>query len=263
MLELLGALGGVMLVDIALSGDNALVIGAAAAGLPARQRSRAILLGGAGAIVLRIIFTIAVTLLLRLPLLQALGGVALLYIAARLLMERSGRHASADEHATPASQGKAARSATGDASGFTRALLTILVADVTMSLDNVLAIGALAGGDLPVLIVGLVGSIAVVLAGSALLANLIQRLPWLLDVAALVLGWTAAGMALHDLRFGPILHAALPYAEVIVPALGVSIVLAIDVALRLRARRGSPDQPDQPDQTEPARDNLVDTPRSA
>lgn len=268
MLEFIGALGGVILVDIALSGDNALVIGAAAAGLPARQRRQAILLGGAGAIVLRIIFTIAVTLLLGLPFLQALGGVALLYIAARLLMERSSRHVQADDHATPATQespGNAAGSATGATRGFTAALLTILVADVTMSLDNVLAIGALAGGDLPVLIVGLMGSVAVVLAGSALLANLIGRLPWLLDVAALVLGWTSAGMALHDLRLGPVLHATLPYAEVVVYTLGVGIVLAVDIALRLRARRNStaqpdklnqPDQPDQPDQT---RDRLAET----
>jgi predicted tellurium resistance membrane protein TerC len=74
MLELVGALGGIVLVDLALSGDNALVIGAAAAGLPAHQRRRAIALGGAGAIVLRVVFALAATLLLRLPLLQAAGG---------------------------------------------------------------------------------------------------------------------------------------------------------------------------------------------
>ncbi len=119
-------------------------------------------------------------------------------------------------------------------SSFSRALLTILVADVTMSLDNVLAIGALAHGDLPVLIIGLVLSIALVLAGSALVANLIRRLPWLLDVAALVLGWTAASMLLHDLRLGPWLHSALPYAEIIVYALGVGVVLAVDIVLRVR-----------------------------
>jgi YjbE family integral membrane protein len=141
MLELLGAIGGIVLVDLALSGDNALVIGAAAAGLPRRQRTQAIVLGGAGAIVLRIVFAIAATLLLQLPFLQALGGLALLYIAARLLLERTGAHEEQiDEqamlipHAAPAAQN-------ADSSGFVRALMTILVADVTMSLDNVLAIG--------------------------------------------------------------------------------------------------------------------------
>src|SRR5258705_12955466 len=84
MLEFLGAVGGIVLVDIVLSGDNALVIGAAAAGLTGRQRYYAILGGGAGAILLRITFAIAVTLLLQLPFLQALGGIALLVIAGRL-----------------------------------------------------------------------------------------------------------------------------------------------------------------------------------
>ncbi len=247
MLELLGALGGIVLVDLALSGDNALVIGAAAAGLPSRQRTLAIVLGGAGAIVLRILFAIAATLLLKLPFVQALGGLVLLYIAARLLVGRTGQHeervneeAKLIPHAAPTSaeaQPKPADISASVSSGFMRALLTILVADVTMSLDNVLAIGALAQGDLPVLVVGLLLSIALVLAGSALVASLIQRLPWLLDVAALVLGWTAASMVLHDLRLGPWLYANLPYTEIVLYALGVGIVLAVDIWFRVRHRR--------------------------
>ncbi|HZC07690.1 MAG TPA: YjbE family putative metal transport protein [Ktedonobacterales bacterium] len=243
MLELLGAIGGIVLVDLALSGDNALVIGAAAAALAPRQRTQAIFLGGAGAIVLRILFAIAATLLLLLPFVQALGGLVLLYIAARLLMERTGKHEEqVDERAkliprAADDQPSASDPTTGVSSGFTRALFTILVADVTMSLDNVLAIGALARGELPVLIVGLLLSIALVLAGSALVASLIRRLPWLLDVAALVLGWTAASMALHDLRLGPWLHAHLPYAEIALYALGVGIVLAVDIWFRVRHQR--------------------------
>jgi YjbE family integral membrane protein len=234
MLELLGAIGGIVLVDLALSGDNALVIGAAAAGLPRRQRTQAILLGGAGAIILRIVFAIAATLLLQLPFLQALGGLALLYIAARLLMERTGKHEEVvDEQAKLIPHARTDTQPT-NAPGFTRALLTILVADVTMSLDNVLAIGALAQGELLVLVIGLLLSIALVLAGSALVANLIRRLPWLLDVAALVLGWTAASMVLHDLRLGPWLHNALPYADIVLYVVGVGIVLAIDIAVRVR-----------------------------
>ena len=238
MLELLGAVGGIVLVDLALSGDNALVIGAAAAGLPREQRMRAILFGGAGAVILRIIFAIAATLLLKLPLLQAICGLVLLYIAARLLIERHGKHEEQlDERAelVPHHDGKGHST---PSRGFTAALLTILVADVTMSLDNVLAIGALAHGNLPVLAVGLLLSIALVLAGSALVAGLIQRLPWLLDVAALVLGWTAAGMVLHDLRLGPVLHDLLPHVEVLMYALGVGAVLVVDVLLRaMDARR--------------------------
>lgn len=237
MLELLGAVGGIVLVDLALSGDNALVIGAAAAGLPRAQRARAILFGGAGAVVLRIIFAIAATLLLKLPLLQAIGGLVLLFIAARLLIERHGKHEEQlDERAELIPQHD--RESPAPSRGFRAALLTILVADVTMSLDNVLAIGALAHGNLPVLALGLVVSIALVLAGSALVAGLIQRLPWLLDVAALVLGWTAAGMVLHDLRLGPVLHDLLPHIEILIYVLGVGAVLLVDVVLRaLDARR--------------------------
>lgn len=251
MLELIGVIGGIVLIDLALSGDNALVIGAAAASLPARQRLRAILLGGAGAILFRIIFALAATLLLRLPLVQAVGGVVLLYIAARLLADRHGKHSNQSKHgeygehrnhgeqplAAPSTSGLAP--APAPSRGFAAALLTILVADVTMSLDNVLAIGALAHGNLPVLAIGLLLSIALVLAGSALVAGLIQRLPWLLDIAALVLGWTAAGMVLHDLRLGPVLHDLLPYAELLLYTAGIGIVLVADLLLRVRSRESS------------------------
>jgi predicted tellurium resistance membrane protein TerC len=88
-----------------------------------------------------------------------------------------------------------------------------------------------------VLAFGLLVSVALVLAGSALVARLIQRLPWLLDVAALVLGWTAAGMLLHDLRLGPVLHDALPHIEAVVYTLGVGVVLVVDVLLRARDAR--------------------------
>lgn len=237
MLEVLGAVGGIVLVDLALSGDNALVIGAAAAGLPREQRMRAIVMGGVGAVVLRIAFAIAATLLLKLPLLQAIGGLVLLYIAARLLIERHGKHEEQlDERAELVPHHDSERPSTPSRT-FTAALLTILIADVTMSLDNVLAIGALAHGNVPVLALGLLVSVALVLAGSALVAGLIQRLPWLLDVAALVLGWTAAGMALHDLRLGPVLHDLLPHIEILIYALGVGAVLLVDVLLRARDAR--------------------------
>lgn len=229
MLDFLGALGGIVLVDLVLSGDNALVIGAAASGLPRRQRRYAILAGGAGAIILRIIFATAATLLLQLPLLQAIGGVALLFIAVRLLLDR-GSHAGDESEDGQGMQGKGR--------SFTAALLTILVADVTMSLDNVLAVGALADGHLLVLAFGLLLSIALVLVGSTLVATLIKRLPWLLDVAALVLGWTGANMLRHDLRLTQFFDT-IPYTEFIIPALGVVIVLAFDALLRMRERQAA------------------------
>jgi YjbE family integral membrane protein len=235
MVSLLGAIGGILLVDLVLSGDNALVIGAAAASLPRQQRWRAIMLGGGAAIVLRVLFASLAALLLTLPFLQAIGGVLLLLIAARLLAGRSEgpaetvANSAVEETAEGASTPRASKS-------FLGALLTILVADVTMSLDNILAIGALSHGNIPLLVAGLTLSIALLLLGSALVAELIGRLPWLLDVAALVLGWTAANMLLHDRQIGPLLHG-LPGAEVGVHVLCVGLVLAVDVALRRRTTR--------------------------
>lgn len=182
MIELLSAIAGILLVDLVLSGDNALVIGAAAAGRPRRQRWIAIIFGGAGATVLRIVFAFIASFLLKLPWLQAIGGLILLIIAIRLLANRDAK----GPEVTPS----ISRS-------FLPALLTILVADVTMSLDNVLAVGALSQGNLLVLSIGILVSIAILLVGSALVAELMKWFPWHLDVAALVLAWTGSQ---HDVE---------------------------------------------------------------
>jgi len=239
MLEVLGIIGGIVLVDLVLSGDNALVIGAAAASLPRQQRYTAILAGGIGAIVLRILFTLAAALLLQLPLLQAIGGILLIAIAVKLLHDRERdleKHAAASE-AAPEEEAASAGSGVkqGVQRGFVSALLTIIVADVTMSLDNVLAVAALASEHIPLLIGGLLLSILILLVGSALVAELINRLPWLLDVAALVLAWTASNMILHDQRLGPILdqHAWTAFA---VPGLILGAILAADIFFRLRRK---------------------------
>jgi YjbE family integral membrane protein len=223
MINELAALGGIILVDLALSGDNALIIGAAAGELPARQRRLAILVGGAGAIILRIAVAAAATLLLTLPLLQAVGGLLLLLIAIRLLV---GRTSHGDEKTRDAS------------AGFAAAMATIIIADFTMSLDNVLAIGGLAHGDIVLLSVGLLISMAILLAGSALIASLIGRLPWLLDVAALVLGWTAGNMILHDQRLEPLLGQSV-WSVVAVHAACIAVVVVADIILLRRSRNGA------------------------
>jgi YjbE family integral membrane protein len=226
MLQYLAMLGGIILVDLTLSGDNALVIGAAASGLPRGQRRLAILSGGGVAVVLRILFTVAAALLLNIPLLQTVGAVLLLFIAVRLLV---GQHGSAREESQEGSTKKQV--------GFWSALFTILIADVTMSLDNILAVAALAREEIPLLIVGLLLSVLILLIGSALVAELIQRLPWLMDVAALVLGWTAAHMILSDDKVMSYLQQLnLPFLEVIVTVTAIGIVAAADIFVRLRAR---------------------------
>ena len=231
VLTFLSSLGAIILVDLALSGDNALVIGAAASGLPRRQRLLAILSGGGAAIVLRIAFSAAATLLLVLPLLEAIGGLVLLIIAGRLLMGRTD-HAGHGEQTGEGGPGRAP--------SLGKALLTILIADVTMSLDNILAIGGLAHGDLGLLAIGLAISIALLMVGSAVVAELIGRLPILLDVAALVLGWTGGTMIHNDHIVGPYL-SGIPYSNIIIPVIGVLLVLAFDIALRVWiARRAQP-----------------------
>lgn len=234
LLTFLSSLGAIILVDLALSGDNALIIGAAAAGLERQQRRLAIILGGGAAIVLRIAFAVAATWLLLLPLLEAIGGAVLVVIAARLLIGRN-EHLSEGAEGSGAGLGEPKRATT-----LRSAMLTILVADVTMSLDNILAIGGLAHGDWVVLTIGLVISVALLLVGSAIVAELIGRLPWLLDLAAIVLGWTAGTMIFHDQILNPHL-TAIPHSDVygnyVLGALGALIVLAIDLLLRWRARR--------------------------
>ncbi len=226
MIAFLGSLGAIILVDLALSGDNALVIGAAAAGLSRRRRLLAILAGGGSAIVLRIFFAAAATLLLVLPLLEAIGGAVLLIIAARLLI---GRDNEAMKQSKADSGGAAAKEPS-----FMQALLTILIADVTMSLDNILAVGGLAHGNLELLAIGLFISIALLMVGSAVVAELIGRLPVLLDLAALTLGWTGGSMVVNDHIVGPYL-SGVPSANIVIPAAGVALVLLVDILLRVRA----------------------------
>jgi YjbE family integral membrane protein len=232
----LGAIGSIILIDLVLSGDNALVIGAAAAGLPKKQRWYAIVLGGGGAIILRIAFAFAAALLLRLPLLQAIGGILLLLIAIRLLLDRSNpKHTTTTRQRETAQADKPLSMVDAPAKkGFWAALVTILVADVTMSLDNVLALGALAAGNLPLLAAGLLLSITLLLLGSALIAELMGRLPWLLDVAALILAWTAAHMVLEDIRLAPVLEH-FPWTQYALPGVAFAIVIAANILLRLRS----------------------------
>lgn len=218
------AAGGIALLDIVLSGDNALVIAAAASRLPPAQRRIAILWGGIGALVFRIALTAIATELLRVRLLQAIGGLALLFIAVRVLPggEEGGRPRRASER-------------------LFAAVVTILVADATMSLDNILAVAALAAGHVVLLVAGLVVSMALLFLASALIARLMDMAPLLLDLAALVIAWTAANLFTADPLVRQTFHLT-PIGRLAVQALFVAIVLAIDVWERLarrRARRGA------------------------
>ena len=169
-------------LNIILSGDNAVVIALACRGLPAKQRLWGIILGAGAAVVLRIIFTIVLQYLLNWPWLQLIGGILLLYIAIKLLL---GDEADEDSIA-----------AKGNLWG---AVQTVAVADMVMSLDNVLAIAAAAGKDNTGLIIaGLAMSIPLIVAGAALITSLLHRFPILVWVGAALLGWVAGDLFLAD-----------------------------------------------------------------
>jgi YjbE family integral membrane protein len=205
-LGIVGAILAIIAIDLVLSGDNAVVIGMAARRLPAHQRRKAIVWGGAGAIILRIIFTILAALLLDVPLLQAIGGVLLLYIAIKLLKPVDDSHTSVKE---------------ADTMG--QAIRTIILADAVMSLDNMLAVGGAAHGHLWLLLFGLALSIPILLVGSNIISHLIGTYPWLNYVGAAVLVYTAMEMIFGD----EILHDYVEVSLVVEYAIILAVVAAV------------------------------------
>lgn len=210
----LSAVVSIVLIDLALSGDNALLIGMAARRLPDAQRRRAILFGGLLAVVLRIIAAGIVSLLLAVPYLQLAGGVVLAVIAYRLV-----RPGAADEHA-----------AVRPAGTLREAIVTILIADAVMSIENVLGVGGAAHGDLPLLAFGLAISIPIVLFGSGIIAGVLDRAPRLIWLGALALIWTSADMILGD----PVIDPLVPDHIALSAALAVVIFALVRGALLLR-----------------------------
>jgi len=178
--ELISRIIQIILIDLVLSADNAVVIGMAAHPLPPRQRRLAIVFGGGAAVLLRVVLTGVAAWLLGLPALKAIGGLLLLWIAYRLL-----------EHDDASKDVKAA-------STLRAAITTILIADVVMSLDNVLGVAAASGGNIALLVFGLLVSMGIVMFGGGLFANLIDRLWWLAYVGAAVIAWTGSEMLQED-----------------------------------------------------------------
>lgn len=212
----ISAILAIVLIDLALSGDNALLIGMAARRLPDAQRRRAIVLGGLLAVVLRIVAAAIVTLLLAIPYLQLAGGVVLAVISYRLV-----RPGAADAH-----------TAVQPAGTLREAVVTILVADAAMSIENVLGVGGAAHGDLPLLAFGLVVSIPIVLFGSGIIAGVLDRAPRLVWLGALALIWTAADMILGD----PAIDPHLPDHIALSAGLALAILGLVQGALLLRRR---------------------------
>lgn len=201
-------------INILLSGDNAVVIAMAARGLPPAQQQRAVLFGSGAAVVLRILLTVVAAWLLALPYLQIVGGLLLLYIGLQLL-----RGEEED-------QGETKRYGSMMA-----AVRTILIADLVMSLDNVIAVAAAAQGSMLLLVLGLAISIPLVIFGSTLMIKLMGRYPFIITIGAALIGWVGGETIVSDVA----LHATLvaqPWLHYAAAALGAVLVVTLGRALR-------------------------------
>ncbi|WP_026562193.1 TerC family protein [Bacillus sp. J37] len=179
-MEFLTALLSIIVIDLVLAGDNAILIGLAARNLPKHQQKKVILWGSLGAIIIRIVATLAVVWLLEVPGLHLIGGLLLVYIAYKLLVD-------SDDH----DDVKA-----GDS--FWAALRTVIIADALMGLDNVLAVAGASHGNMLLVVIGLLISVPVVMWGSTIILKWIDRFPIIITIGAGILAWTASKMIVGE-----------------------------------------------------------------
>jgi len=222
------ALGQIVWINILLSGDNAVVIALAARSLPPKQQKQAIMIGSGAAIVMRIVLTLVAAQLLQLPWLKLIGAALLVYIGVTLVLPEDEEEGGGKE-----------------ASGMVAAVRTILIADLVMSLDNVIAVAAAAKGDTLLLIVGLAMSIPLVIFGSTLLLKVIERFPIVVWLGAGLLGFIAGEIVVDDPAIKDSLIATaeqvgLPAAKLglVSGLLGVALVLLIGWVMSRRQKAG-------------------------
>jgi YjbE family integral membrane protein len=213
-------LGQIMMINIVLSGDNAVVIAMASRSLPPKQQKQAIFFGSFGAIALRIILTFFAVMLLGLPWLKLIGAVLLAWIGIQMLIP--------DDHGEEI-----------DAhSQLWGAIKTIIVADFIMSLDNVLGVAAAAKGNLVLLILGLALSIPLIIYGSTFILKLMNRVPSIITVGGGVLGWVAGEMAIADPVVGPYVEGGAEWVHSAAPLLGAIMVVMVGTMLAKRKAAG-------------------------
>ncbi|MEY2618248.1 MAG: hypothetical protein RL522_1250 [Pseudomonadota bacterium] len=216
------AVGQIILIDILLGGDNAVVIALACRGLPPKQRRLGIIYGTAGAIGLRVILIAFALALLTVPYLKLVGAVLLLWIGVKLLAPQEE-----EDHGNISASDK-----------LWGAVKTVIVADLVMSVDNVLAIAGAAESagahQLPLVIFGLLVSIPIIVAGSQIVLRLMDRFPWIITAGGMLLGWIAGQMAYTDPAVKPYLPDMKAW-EYAAAAAGALIVLLIGKVLHRRS----------------------------
>jgi YjbE family integral membrane protein len=204
----------IIVINVLLSGDNAVVIALACRNLPPKQRKWGVIWGAAGAIVLRIVLTFFAITLLRLPYLKIVGGVLLLWIGVKLIAEE-------DE------DGAAGEDGVGASDKLLAAVRTVIIADLVMSIDNVLGVAAAAKGSLLLLVFGLAVSIPLVIAGSQIIIRLVERVPLLILAGGGLLGFVAGEMLVEDVAIAPWISANAHVLHWIVPAAGIVLVIGV------------------------------------
>ncbi|MGE5617048.1 MAG: TerC family protein [Bacillota bacterium] len=212
------ALAKIIGVNVVLSGDNAVVIALAARSLPHRQQKRAIFLGSGAAVVLRILLTLVAVALLALPWLKLAGSALLLWIGVKLLVPEDG-----DGDLTASDN-------------MIQAIGTILVADLVMSLDNVIAVAAAAGGRWGLMMIGLAISIPLVIFGATLLVKAMERFPIIVIAGAGLIGFVAGEMAWEDDGIAPWTSGFHGNARYVTAAIGAAFVVIVGRWLARRAR---------------------------
>ena len=210
-------------INIILSGDNAVVIALAARGLPPEQQKKAVMFGSGAAVVLRIALTVVAVKLMEFPFVEIVGGLLLLWIGVGLLKGED----EADE------SGSAVKT------GMMVAIRTILLADLVMSLDNVIAVAAAAKGDMLLLILGLAISIPLVIFGSTLMIKLMDRFPVIVVLGAALIGWVAGETITSDHMLADVVHAN-PWLHYAASAAGAVLVVAVGKWLATRGKSKKP-----------------------
>ena len=210
------ALGNIILVNIVLSGDNAVVIALAARSLPPAQQRLAVFWGSGAAVVLRILLTMVAVQLMQLSFLQIVGGLLLLWIGVQLLGDEESGEGESKEHGS-----------------LMAAVRTILIADLVMSLDNVIAVAAAAKGDMVLLILGLAISIPLVIFGSTLMIKLMERFPVIVTIGAALIGWVGGETIVSDAILKDF-AAANPWLHYAAAAAGAAWVIGLGTALQKR-----------------------------
>lgn len=215
------SLAQIIMINILLSGDNAVVIALASRSLPPSQQKKAILFGSFGAVILRIILTFFAVYLLTLPYLKLAGGALLVWIGVSLL-KPDGDEEHIDAH-----------------SNLRAAIKTIIIADFVMSLDNVIGVAAAAKGNFALLVIGLGISIPLIIYGSTLMLKLMERFPIIVTAGGGLLGWVAGEMAITDPAVAQWVDANAHWMHNVLPAAGFVLVIVVGKWLAQRALAAS------------------------